>query len=250
MELNWTTFILEVINFIVLVWILKRFLYQPVLGIISARREGIEKSLADAARQLQEAKAMEARYRGRLEDWKQERGAAREALHQELETERARLLQQLRTEISQERKKSEVLEQQRLADLQQQSENSALSLAEQFTHRLLERLAGPALEARLLELVTQDLAALSAEQLDALRQAVQEEGTTILVHSAFPLEPRQQKTLQEAFLHLLGAKLPEWHFDTEPELITGLCIKIGAWRLDANLRDELSFFNNPVHAES
>ena len=48
MELNWSTFVLEILNFLVLVWILKRFLYKPVLAVIARRREGIEKSLAEA----------------------------------------------------------------------------------------------------------------------------------------------------------------------------------------------------------
>ena len=37
MELNWTTFALEAVNFMVLVWILKRFLYKPVLAAIAQR---------------------------------------------------------------------------------------------------------------------------------------------------------------------------------------------------------------------
>ena len=41
-------FVLEIINFLVLVWILKRFLYKPVLDVIARRRAGIEKTLADA----------------------------------------------------------------------------------------------------------------------------------------------------------------------------------------------------------
>ncbi len=38
MELNWSTLLLEIVNFLVLVWILKRFLYRPVLQVIEERR--------------------------------------------------------------------------------------------------------------------------------------------------------------------------------------------------------------------
>jgi F-type H+-transporting ATPase subunit b len=34
-ELNWTTFVLEILNFLVLVWLLKHFFYQPVKGVIA-----------------------------------------------------------------------------------------------------------------------------------------------------------------------------------------------------------------------
>ena len=48
MELDWTTFALEIINFLVLVWMLKRFLYRPVLATLAERRAGIERTLAEA----------------------------------------------------------------------------------------------------------------------------------------------------------------------------------------------------------
>ena len=38
MQFDWTTFVLEVLNFLVLLWILKRFLYQPVLDVLDARQ--------------------------------------------------------------------------------------------------------------------------------------------------------------------------------------------------------------------
>ena len=37
MQIDWTTLVLEIINFLVLVWILKRFLYKPVMEAIAAR---------------------------------------------------------------------------------------------------------------------------------------------------------------------------------------------------------------------
>ena len=45
MELNWTTLILEIVNFLILVWILKHFLYRPVLRVIEERRAGIAAAL-------------------------------------------------------------------------------------------------------------------------------------------------------------------------------------------------------------
>ena len=48
MQFNWSTFVLEIINFVVLVWILKHFLYRPVLSLLEKRREKIEQSLSAA----------------------------------------------------------------------------------------------------------------------------------------------------------------------------------------------------------
>lgn len=68
MELNWSTFILEIINFLILIWILKRFFYKPVLEVIARRRAGIEKTLEDAQALHNEAKALQKQYESRLAD--------------------------------------------------------------------------------------------------------------------------------------------------------------------------------------
>ena len=48
MQIDWTTLVLEIINFLVLVWILKRFLYRPVMEAIAARQQRVEGKLAEA----------------------------------------------------------------------------------------------------------------------------------------------------------------------------------------------------------
>ena len=48
MQIDWTTFALEILNFLVLVWILKHFFYQPVLAVLDKRRASVEKETADA----------------------------------------------------------------------------------------------------------------------------------------------------------------------------------------------------------
>ena len=48
MEFDWTTFALEVVNFLVLVWLLKRFLYRPVLACSTRRRAEVERHMAEA----------------------------------------------------------------------------------------------------------------------------------------------------------------------------------------------------------
>ena len=87
MELNWSTFLLEIINFLVLVWILKHFLYKPILDVIARRRAGIEDRLAKAQQLHDEADTLKAEYENRLVDWEHERQQARVTLAQELNEE-------------------------------------------------------------------------------------------------------------------------------------------------------------------
>ena len=52
MTLSWPTFILEIVNFLVLVWILKRFLYQPILQAIEERKARRRQSWARRERAI------------------------------------------------------------------------------------------------------------------------------------------------------------------------------------------------------
>ena len=66
MEFDWTTFVLEALNFLVLVWLLKRFFYQPVLAEIEARRDATAKTIADAETVRREAEALKSEYQAHL----------------------------------------------------------------------------------------------------------------------------------------------------------------------------------------
>ena len=69
MEFSLSTFVLELINFLVLVWILKRFLYRPVLDIIARRREQIDATMAEAKRIEDNAQALKQKYDERLDNY-------------------------------------------------------------------------------------------------------------------------------------------------------------------------------------
>jgi F-type H+-transporting ATPase subunit b len=141
-ELNWTTFILELVNFVVLIWILNRFLYRPVMNVIAQRKAAIQKTLLEAETARSGAQALQSQYENRLTEWQQEREKARAQLRDEIRAERNRLLEDLRVELDQEREKAAAVEQRRLKDFAQQAEATAIALGGTFVSRLLSRLGG------------------------------------------------------------------------------------------------------------
>lgn len=248
MELSWTTFVLEIINFLVLVWILKRFLYKPVLAVIARRRAGIEKTVADAQALHAEAEALQTQYEGRLAEWNEERQRARDVLTRELDAERNSKMAEQQTALEQEREKARVSELRRQADASHRIEATALVQGARFATRLLEQAAGPDTETRLAELVINELSQLSAERVTALRTSYGKAAEAIVVVSAFPLTTEQAGRLERALTKTTGLTVPT-RFEQDSGLIAGLHITIGAWVLGANLRDELKGFAELAHAE-
>lgn len=249
MEFSWTTFVLEIINFLVLLWILKRFLYKPVLEAIAQRKAAIEKTLADANAVQSEARTLKHQYEGRLEDWEREKEKARTQLGVEIKDERARLMAELKTTLEQEREKNRILEQRRIDDLSRRVEEEALAQGRRFLAMLLSRFASPELESRIIEFVMEDLTRLPDEKKEAIRAAHQTPGSKGRLNSAFPVRAEQRDSLMHVIDDLIGQPV-HWEQGQDPNLIAGIRISIGPWVLRANLQDELKDFSEAGHGSN
>ena len=240
MELDWSTFLLEIINVLVLVWLLKRFLYRPVRAVIEERQAAITKAVTDAGRLQKEASALKEQYDRRLIGWEHEREKARVRLQEEIAAERQRQLAALQADLEKERQQASVRESRRIKDLARQAETLALRQGTQFTASLLSRVAGPELEVRLIDAAMEDLSRLSPEQVRKIT-AVLPEKAHGRVTTAFPLDAAARERITKNVEGMLG-RACEWEFAEDHDLLAGLRISLGGWVLRGNLQDELKFF--------
>lgn len=244
MEFDGTTFVLEIINFLVLVWLLQHFLYKPVTNAIAQRQAGIEKILADAQVKRIEADVLKQQYENRMAEWEQEKARSRQLLLQEIETERARLMTALQSSLEEERNKQRTIEQQRALELRYRLVSEARTEGGKFVALLLSRLASAELEAQIGRLLLHDIMRLPDQDLNALQVAVQ--AGKARVTSAFPLNESQQADLVEALNRLAGMSVA-CVFELDTSLMAGLRISIGSCMLRSNLLDELNFFVEGPH---
>jgi F-type H+-transporting ATPase subunit b len=248
-ELSWPTFALELVNFLVLVWILKRFLYKPVLQAIARRKAVIDQTLADAKSRQAEAQTLEQQYQNRLADWESEKEQLRAGVVEEISAQRTQMMAALENSLKQEREKARVLEQRRLTELETNAEETGIARGVQFTSRLLTRIGCPELEARLVTLALEDLPLLFDEQIKALRSVSQQAGLQVNVTSAFPLSSPQRDEVTQRLKDVTQDNIV-LEFNEDSRLLAGLRISIGPWVLRANIEDELEFFSHAVRHES
>ena len=238
MELSWSTFVLELINFLVLVWILKRFLYKPILEVIAQRKAGIEKVRAEAEDLHASAEQLRQHYEGRLAAWNRERQQARDDLKRELEAERSRGIEECRRELEEEREKAQAVEASRQADALALVQHTALTQGASFASRLLTAGAGADTQAGLVELVIADLPQLPEERVAAIRNSLAQTPGDIVVTSAFALTGDQRGRLEQALSMIIGTATPP-RFELDSKLLAGVRINAGSWILGCNLKDEL-----------
>ena len=242
MEFNLSTFILEIINFLILIWILQRLFYKPLLAVIAKRKQFIDQTLSEAKNLQQQAEQQRNLYENRQQLWEQEKQAAIDALHQQLETERTAQLDRLNVELAQEQQKVKNALSKQQQDLQRQLEKQALLNGAKFAGMLLQLAVVPELEARLFLLLIDSLSTLPQN----LSRPGTKKSTAFKIASAYPLSIEMCQQLEQKLGDLFNSQI-NFQYHQDPALIAGLRIDIGDWVLNANLQHELTGFAEIAH---
>lgn len=243
MNLDATTFALEILNFAVLLWLLRRFLFKPVQAALAARAraEQAQRDTLDARQQALDARAQALATQEAAQAAQRE--AARQALAQEIATLRGQRLAALDAELRAEREKAQARLQREAHARQEQADRQLQARAAGFVGDYLKRLASPALEAALVELFLADLAARAealAPQLAPLARAPGAEPPT--VSSAFPLPEALRARIGAGLAAVLGTGVsPRWTED--PALLAGLSVHLPGHQLETSLRRGVDAFN-------
>jgi F-type H+-transporting ATPase subunit b len=235
MLIDWFTVIAQVINFLILVWLLKRFLYRPILNAIDAREKRIAAKIADADAKETEAQKQRDLYRQKNEAFDEQRNAHMNEVLEAAETERAQLLDAARQESDDLR-----------ARLQQALANEQLSLNEELSRRAREEvfdiarkalsdLAGTSLEQRMTEIFVDRLRELNDAQMAEVKSAFKTSSHPLLVRTAFELPAQQCADIETVIREILG-KEKQIEFDIVPDLVSGIEISCNgrkiAWSID------------------
>src|SRR5271167_4252962 len=99
MLIDWFTVGAQALNFIILVWLLKRFLYKPILNAVDAREKRIAAELADADAKKAEAQKERDEFLHKNEEFDQQHAALLSKATDEAKAERQRLLDEARKAV-------------------------------------------------------------------------------------------------------------------------------------------------------
>lgn len=233
MSFDWFTFIAQLVNFGLLVFLLRLFLYKPVMNVMEQRQQRLGQAWdearsaeaaarEEAARLLAERTEVERTRRKRLEQVEAEAQALRKqrideavaAADQEMERQATRL-QQERNELvgTLTQKAGEVL----VAELK-----DALS---DLADSELDQRASQAFARQLQQLPRDQQAALRAASVDAVP----------VVSTAFEPTPEVSRLLASAVVAVTGAEKPP-RFQVDPSLLFGAALTVGSVRVESSGR--------------
>jgi F-type H+-transporting ATPase subunit b len=240
MEISWSTFLVEIVNFVVLVWLLTRFLYRPVMRAIAFRQTALAQEMQRAEQLKKEADESSKRYEARLSDWEREKAALREQFERSLLEERARRETELGVVLQRERERAEASQRVRDRESEERLERQAAAFAASFAARLLARVASPSLETSLVAAIIDDIGSLSAERRALLARAF-DAHKEVTVVTRYPIGDAQRGAVQGALAVFLGAA-PSISFTQDETLLAGVRIDLGTVTLEGSLAGELRWF--------
>lgn len=237
MIFNVWTFLFEVINFVVLVYVLRWLLYRPLHEAIDRRREANAKAQADAEKARQEAAALQQQLNEKIAVFEKEReGLIRTARSQAeaerkttiAEAERIARLRHEDLELQLQRERTDALQ-----ALHDELVQSAVSLAARFLHEASSATLEQQLTGRLIE----ELEHLPDDERQRFRGELGA-GDAAIVESAADLNGAVVQGLEAAIESLAGRKV-SLSVQIRPELIGGLRLRLGGHVWDASLASGL-----------
>ncbi len=245
MVIDWFTVGAQAINFLILVWLMNRFLYKPILHAIDEREKKIAAELADAAAKKAEAKNESDDFRQKNEEFDKERSALIGKAKEDATVEGQRLLNEARKaadEVTLRREEALVSEARSLnLAIIRQTQQEVFGIA----RKVLADLANTSLEERMCEVFTKRLRSISGQVREGLGAALMASSDAALVRSTFDLSAAQRQAIQNAVNETFSINAT-LRFETAADLISGIELASNGQKVSWSIADYLLVLENTV----
>lgn len=245
MLIDWFTVGAQALNFVILVWLMKRFLYKPILHAIDAREKRIALEMADADAKKAEAKKERDEFAKKNEEIDQKRAALLGQATEDAKAARLRLIGEATHAADALRAKRQEGLKNEARDINQaiarRTEQEVFSVA----RKALSDLATTSLEERMGEIFTRRLRQMDGPAKARLGDALKGASEPAIVRSAFGLPADQRAAIQNALNETFSAEV-RIRFETAPELISGVEIATNGQKLSWTLAGYLGSLEERV----
>ncbi len=242
---DWFTIVAQALNFLILVWLMKRFLYKPVLHAIDEREKRIATELAHADAKKAEAQKEHEEFQHKNEEFDQQRAALMIKATEEAQAERQRLLEEARkaaVDLSSKRQEALRSEEHNLHQaISRRTQQEVFAIA----RKALTDLATTSLEERLAEVFTRRLREMDGQAKEGLAEALKTASGPAVVRSAFDLPAEQHVAIQNALNETFSAEI-RVRFETAPDLIGGIELTTNGQKVAWSIADYLASLGKGV----
>jgi len=238
MDVDWFTLIAQIVNFLILVFLLKHFLYGPITNAMKKREEDISSKLKEAREEKESAEKEKARFEQKQTALEEDREKIFSDARTEAENQKKRLMRQTRDEVDEiGRKWRQAIEKEKegfLKDLR----HRATGKIYQAVKKALSELAESDLESRMIRAFTGRLQNLDEEKKQAILDTLEESRRGLLVRTAFPMSEDQKRDVSNAVKDAFSRNVPI-EFEVNRDIVCGIEIRADGRKIAWNIADYL-----------
>jgi F-type H+-transporting ATPase subunit b len=245
MLIDWFTVGAQALNFVILVWLMKRFLYKPILHAIDAREKRIATELADADAKKAEAQKERDEFQHKNEEFDEQRATLLRQATDEAKAERQRLLEEARKAAGAWSAKRQETLRNEAENLNQVIRRRAQQEVFAIARKALTDLATTSLEERLGEVFTRRLREMDGQAKARLAKALETASDPALVRSTFDLPAEQRAAIQKALNETFSTEI-DVRFETAPDLVSGIELTTNGQKVAWSIADYLASLERSV----
>lgn len=239
MHIDWFVFLAQIVNFLILVYLLKRFLYGRIVQAMDRRENMIVSRFEEAERLRKEAEAQAAFYEDKNRALAEKQEELINQMVQAAEAKKKELLEKARADVDALKMRwQETLRKEKesfLLDLSQRVGKQTYAVARQ----ILAAMADEELEEKMAKVFIRKLQAMSEEEKKRLEEAVKQSGGRVVVQSAFPLSPAIQEEIRSFFVRGDLGVTPELRFEILEDAVAGIEMRTHGYKLAWSIGDYL-----------
>ena len=252
MPIDWFTVIAQIINFLILVWLLKRFLYKPILDGIDAREHKISRVISSAESKKKNAEALENQYKEKLTNIDAERSAIIELAKEEAQKAHLAAMQNAKVQADAFAIKRTAALNTEIQTLQNDVINKSVKEVFALSRKVISELSDQQLQDKMFDKLLSYLKALNEEQHIKLCRAIKDNQGHAKVRSITPLSQPQCERLKACLYDLLTEPASvdsltiTLDLEVDPQLIAGLDLGFGGWKLSWSANETLGALQREV----
>jgi F-type H+-transporting ATPase subunit b len=235
MKFDIWTFLFQIINFVVLLFILKRLLYKPIREIMEKRRGIIEKNVEDAEKTKMEAQELKRKYQEEMDKLKDVRIQTFEKLQEEVEVEGKKLMGRAEEEAGKIIEKERAIFDTEKKRHETELKDKAIDTVCVFASRLLRDISDEELHSAVYRKLFKEVKRITS---DITKIEKKDEPLTIEIITAYELSEEGLKGLQKTMESLISRKV-DINQTIDKNLIAGIKIKVYDMVYDSSLSGQI-----------
>ena len=234
MNISWFEIVAQIINFFIILFILQKLLYKPVMKAMAQRQERIERAQVEADAKMKDATELMDAYDKKIEEIQKEKSEI-------LEEARAQAQEKKDSLLASYQKEAEAKRHAYLKEVEEEKES--------FTRRLRNSLGEGAVKIAAHILSTLSSKDLEDEvfrafmaQLQDLKKSIpdfepSQEGS-VQIHSFKDVSQKEKAAIEDALKEQLQ-NIKELEYETDPSLVLGYALYLQDYTVHTNIKNYL-----------